>query len=55
MAKSPFPSLQRLGDRIQAFEQSLFRKDIVLPFMLARVVLIVVMLSVFSLAFAVVN
>jgi hypothetical protein len=47
--------LQQLGDRIQAFEQSLFRREIVLPFLLARVVLIVVMLSAFSFAFAAVN
>jgi len=47
--------LQRLGDRIQAFEQSMFRTEIVLSFLLARLVLIVVMLSAFSLAFTAVN
>ena len=43
---------QRFNQRLQSFEQSLFRKEIVLPFLLGRLTLIVVMLLAFDLAFA---
>jgi hypothetical protein len=42
---------QRFNQRLQSFEQSLFRKEIVLPFLLGRLTLIVVMLLAFYLAF----
>ena len=42
----------RFGQRIQSFEQSLFRKEIVLPFLLGRLTLIALMLLAFYLAFA---
>ena len=43
--------LHQFGQRLQSFEQSLFRKEIVLPFLLGRLTLIVVMLLAFYLAF----
>ena len=46
------PQFQRFKQRLQSIEQSLFRKEIVLPFLLGRLTLIVVMLLAFYLAFA---
>ena len=46
------PQFQRFNQRLQSIEQSLFRKEIVLPFLLGRLTLIVVMLLAFYLAFA---
>jgi len=46
------PQFQRFNQRLQSIEQSLFRKEIVLPFLLVRLTLIVVMLLAFYLAFA---
>lgn len=43
--------LDRLGQRLQSFEQSLFRQEIVLPFLLGRLILIAAMLLCFYLAF----
>ena len=43
--------LQQLGGRLQTFEQSLFRKQIVIPFLLVRLSLITATLIGFYLAF----
>jgi hypothetical protein len=51
MVKSLLLQLDRFGQRLQSFEQSLFRKEIVLPFLLGRFILIVAMLIFFYLAF----
>ena len=51
MLKSLLLQLDRFGQRLQSFEQSLFRKEIVLPFLLGRLTLIVAMLLCFYLAF----
>ncbi len=47
-----FQRLHQFGGRLQTFEQSLFRKQIVIPFLLARLALIAAMLIGFYLAFA---
>ena len=47
-----FQRLHQLGGRLQTLEQSLFRKQIVIPFLLARLALIAAMLIGFYLAFA---
>ncbi|MFZ0407834.1 MAG: hypothetical protein WAM11_06980 [Cyanobium sp.] len=52
MLNSLLSQLQRFGLRLQSFEQSLFRKEVVLPFLLGRLILIVAMLCCFFLAFA---
>jgi len=52
MLTSLFQRLHRLDDRFRALEESLFRKQIVIPFLLARLALIAVMLIGFELAFA---
>jgi len=52
MLNSLWERLQGFGHRLQSFEQSLFRKDIVLPFLLGRLLLIVVMVCCFALTFA---
>jgi len=52
MVNSLLARLQRFGLRLQAFEHSLFRKEIVLPFLLGRLLLIVVMVCCFALTFA---
>ena len=52
MFTSLFQRLHRLGDRFHALEESLFRKQIVVPFLLARLALIAAMLIGFDLAFA---
>ena len=46
------PRLQKLANRFQEFEQSLDRRQIVLPFLLLRLLLIVVMLLAFSLSYS---
>ncbi|MCX5967901.1 MAG: hypothetical protein NTV57_09725 [Cyanobacteria bacterium] len=51
MFNSLLLQLHRFGQRLQSFEQSLFRKEIVLPFLLVRLTLIVAMLLCFYLAF----
>ncbi len=43
MFGSLFLPLECFGQRLQSFEQSLFRKQIVLPFLLGRFTLIVAM------------
>ena len=55
MVNSLLEQLQGFTDRLQSFEQSLFRKDIVLPFLLGRLLLIVAMVCCCFLAFAVLN
>ena len=52
MVNSLLARLQRFGHRLQAFEHSLFRKEIVLPFLLGRLLLIVAMVCCCFLAFA---
>jgi len=52
MLNSLVARLQRFGHRLQSFEQSLFRKEVLLPFLLGRLSLIVVMMLAFYLAFA---
>jgi len=46
------PQFHRFNQRLQSFEQSLFRNEIVLPFLLGRLTLIGVMMLAFYLAFA---
>ena len=52
MLNSLLHQLDRFGQRLQSFEQSLFRKHIVVPFLIVRLALMATMLLGFYLAFS---